>query len=127
MNILSASLSRANGDMRFDFGGTGFPISGEPERALAKLEREEQVSTGIRPSDFSVYTVRPQEPSFESEVVVFEPLGHYGVLTAQCSGSELKVKVDKGVRPDIGTRIWLVPSSDRYYFFNPRTGESLLF
>ena len=127
MNLLSASLSQANGDMRFDFGGTGFPILGEPGRVLGKLEREEQVSIGIRPSDFSVHTVRPQEPSFESEVAVLEPLGHYGVLTARCSGSAIKVKVDKGVHPDIGTRIWLVPSSDRYYFFNPRTGESLLF
>lgn len=126
MNLLPVSLSQANGDMSFDFGGTSFPVPEGPGRSLTGLERGSQVSIGIRPSDFSVQTVRPQDPSFESEVTVFEPLGHYGVLTAQCLEKDLKIKVDKGVRPEIGTRVWLVPDADQYYFFNPRTGEALI-
>ncbi len=125
MNILSSSVRRADDEMQLDINGTSLPVRGEGARVLEQSNGDGRISMGIRPTDISVQAERPREPSLESEVVVFEPLGQYGVVTAQCAGEELKVKVGKGIRPEPGARIWLVPHAERYHFFNPRTGEAL--
>lgn len=125
MNIIEADVHRDGGDWGLRLGGASLPVGPGVSGPLGRLNGEGRVSVGFRPSDVAIHLSPPTGPSLETEVIVHEPLGQYGVVTVGAGEDALKVKTGKEVRPESGVRAWLVPNPDRYHFFNPRTGESL--
>lgn len=125
MNIIEADVHRDGGDWGLRLGGASLPVGPGVSGPLGRLNGDGRVSVGFRPSDVAIHLSPPPGPSLETEVIVHEPLGQYGVVTVRTGEDALKVKTGKEVRPDSGARAWLVPNPDRYHFFNPRSGESL--
>ena len=79
----------------------------------------------MRPSDIAIHLERPETPAIEGDVLVFEPLGSYSVVTAQAGPHRFKVKARTDLELGAGGRAWFVPDSARYHFFHPETGEAL--
>ncbi len=79
----------------------------------------------MRPSDIAIHRERPEVPAIEGDVLLFEPLGSYSVITAQAGAQRFKVKAGADLELGAGARAWFVPEPDRYHFFHPETGEAL--
>ncbi len=125
MNIFPAETRHSKGGWTLETAGVSMPVAAEAAGVLSEVNGDRRVRVGIRPSDIAIHSEPPPGPSLEAEVLRFEPLGQYGVVTVRCLGEEMKIKTGKGVQVDSGTRAWLVPDPLCYYLFNPRTGESL--
>jgi ABC-type sugar transport system ATPase subunit len=125
MNIVEANAQQEGGSWTLEIQGVSLPVSQESARPLATLNGNRRVSVGFRPSDVAIHTEPPPVPALETEVIVYEPLGQYGVITVRTGEEEVKVKTHKGLHLESGTQAWLVPDPGRYYFFDPHTEESL--
>ncbi|MFQ5693138.1 MAG: ABC transporter ATP-binding protein [Nitrospinota bacterium] len=128
MNFLDARIHQRDGAWFLDMEGAGgASLSLPPETAGPLMEKNggDRVTVGIRPSDIEIRSEPPAAGAAPAEVILYEPLGQYGVATVRALERELKVKTNKGVDYQPGTQAWLVPNPNRYYFFHPQTGESL--
>ncbi|MCH8997589.1 MAG: ABC transporter ATP-binding protein [Proteobacteria bacterium] len=101
------------------------PIAEADAAALNRLGSDRRVILGMRPSDIAIHRERPEVPAIEGEVLLFEPLGSYSVITAQAGVQQFKVKAGAGLELGAGARAWFVPEPGRYHFFHPETGEAL--
>ena len=124
MNILPASVRRANGEMQLEINGISLPVRGESARVLAQSNGDGRISMGIRPTDISVQAERARDPSLESEVVVFEPLGT--VWRSDCSvrGGGAQGQGGQGDPPGVRGPDLAGPSCGSVSLFQPAVWRS---
>ncbi len=123
INFFDAEVEQLSGAWHLATPQWTLPIAEDGVAALSRLGSERRVILGMRPSDIAVHRERPEAAAIEADVLLFEPLGSYGVITAQAGAQRFKVKTD--LELGAGTRAWFVPEPGRYLFFHPETGEAL--
>jgi multiple sugar transport system ATP-binding protein len=101
------------------------PVADTGTAPLSRLNGDRRITLGVRPSDIAIHRERPENPAIEGEVLLFEPLGSYSVVTAQAGGQPFKVKTGTELELDPGARAWFVPDTRRYHFFDPGSGEAV--
>jgi len=122
INLLAATLAR-EGD-RLAAAGPGFrvPLGEDLARRLESCGGE-RVILGVRPTDISI--AREGDQGLRAEVYVWEPLGKWGILSAQLGPHLVKVKVPGHATFAPGEVVSLRLDAARLYAFDSRTGRKL--
>ena len=125
INFFDAEVEQRGGAWHLATPQWTLPIAEAGVAALARLGSDRRVIVGMRPSDIAIHRERPEVPAIEGDVLLFESLGSYSVVTAQAGAQWFRVKAGTDLALGAGTRAWFVPEPGRYYFFHPETGEAL--
>jgi multiple sugar transport system ATP-binding protein len=125
INFFDAEVEQRGGAWHLAAPQWTLPIAEADAAALTRLGRDRRVTLGIRPSDIVIHRERPEVPAIEGDVLLFEPLGSYSVITAQAGAQRFKVKASTDLKLGAGARAWFVPEPGRYHFFHPETGAAL--
>ena len=125
INFFDTEVERRGGAWHLATPQWSLPVAEADTPALGRLKDEGRVILGMRPNDIAIHRAPPESPAIEAEVLVFEPLGAYSVVTAQSGDQRFKVKAGTDLELGAGARAWFVPEPSRYYFFHPETGEAL--
>ncbi len=125
INFFDAEVEQRGGAWHLAAPQWTLPIAEADAAALTRLGRDRRVTLGIRPSDIVIHRERPEVPAIEGDVLLFEPLGSYSVITAQAGAQRFKVKASTDLELGAGARAWFVPEPGRYHFFHPETGAAL--
>ena len=80
------------------------------------------VILGLRPDDL---VVGDEEPLFEGEVSVLEPLGADTLVYVSVNGNEVIAKAPGRSPPDLGATVRLSASPENIYLFDAQSGEAL--
>jgi multiple sugar transport system ATP-binding protein len=150
MNMLSARLSRANGNLTVRFGENSFPIEDEviAERPSLRAHEGGDVILGIRPEDFedaafvagapperTITTVVSLREALGSEVLVHFPLAAPAARPADAdelveplgdASSTLIARVDPQTAAREGEPLRLVVNTRRLHFFEPESGAAIV-
>lgn len=122
MNLLDVAVNHSEG--QFSARHNGFALTIPQERgepAAAKTD----VKLGIRAEDITLVTDDASADA-EGEVLLVEPLGRDDMLDVQVGAMRFYVLADPTLRVRIGDRVRLKFDAANVQFFNPQTGESLL-
>jgi multiple sugar transport system ATP-binding protein len=133
MNMVSARLTRADGDLRIDFGDNSLAIDDEVlanRPALGAYEGGE-VILGIRPEDIedvAFVAEAPPERTIATVCGLREALGsevlvHFPV--ARDSDSTFVARVDPQTAAREGEPLLLVVDTRRLHFFEPESGFAI--
>jgi multiple sugar transport system ATP-binding protein len=83
---------------------------------------EGELMAGIRAEDFALTTA---DQGLPLDVLVVEPLGSHALVTGRCGERTVRVVAPVTVTCTAGSRIGLVPATDRLVWMNPATGEAV--
>ncbi len=125
INFFDAEVEQQGDAWRLVTPQWTLPIAEAGVAALTRLGSDRRVTLGMRPSDIAIHRERPEVPAIEGDVLLYEPLGSYSVITAQAGAQRFKVKAGTDLELGAGARAWFVPEPGRYHFFHPDTGAAL--
>ena len=99
-------------------------VSGQQLDNLRRSCLDGSVDLGVRPDDFLV--VDSNAGALEGKIRVREVIGRSALLTVDTAGHRLRVRVAREGAAAEGSVVHLSPNPARVYFFNPKTGLSLM-
>jgi multiple sugar transport system ATP-binding protein len=133
MNMVSARLTRADGNLRVSFGDNSLAIAGDvlAEHPALRAYEGGDVILGIRPEDIedaafvaeapserTIMTVCSLREALGSEVLVHFPVG-------RDAGSTFVARVDPQTTAHEGEELRLVVDTRRLHFFEPENGHAI--
>ena len=120
MNLISGSLERENGRLRFRYGNFAVEPSAEQRKRLEEKERE-KVILGIRPEDVFVETADGDGDGHLSKVLLLEPYGADQVLELAFEDLSIMARTPSTLRVDMGDETRVGMREDNLFFFDADT------
>jgi multiple sugar transport system ATP-binding protein len=143
MNMVSARLTRVEGELVLSFGEHTLAIGDEvlTERPALRAYEDEEFILGIRPEDLedaAFASHAPAERTLTATCTLREALGsevlvHFAVTSAAARGAEsldaagstFIARVDPRTAARVGERVQLVVNTSRLHFFDPTSGLAI--
>jgi ABC-type sugar transport system ATPase subunit len=119
MNFLDVEVERRNGSFLARRPGLEVPIS--PERGEKAAEHGGTMVMGIRPEDIAV-----GDEGVQGEVIDVEPLGRESLVIVEVEGAQVHALTPASAPAKMGDHIALSFDPEKVQFFDPDSGESLL-
>ncbi len=126
MNFLDVAVMRDDGGFRVQSAGLDLPAA--PDRG-AKAATGGTVTLGIRPEDVHLVTQEDApdaKNSLAGEVYMVEPLGRDDLVDVRIGSQSIHFLADPQQRLTIGQPLRLRLDEQKMQFFDPQTGQSLL-
>ena len=125
MNFLECTLREMDDKLSLDSGEFQLDVTEFREIVIKEVESKE-VILGIRPEHISIGS-KPSGPyTFQGEVYVVEPLGDQTILDFKIGDNIVKAIVSPHFKADVGDKLWLSFSKDKFHIIDKRTEKVVL-
>jgi len=125
MNFLKCTLREMDDKLSLDSGEFQLDVTEFREIVLKEVESKE-VILGIRPEHISVGPSPSGTYAFQGEVYVVEPLGDQTILDFKIGDNIVKAIVSPHFKADVGDKLWLSFSKDRFHIIDKRTEKVVI-
>ncbi|MGC8849714.1 MAG: ABC transporter ATP-binding protein [Candidatus Bathyarchaeia archaeon] len=125
MNFIECTLTEKDNHLYLDSGEFQLDISDLKEIVLEGAKGKE-VILGVRPEHIAVEAKPTGRYSFQGEVYVVEPLGDQTILDFKVGGGIVKAIVSPDFKAEIGDKLWLILSKDRFHIIDKKTEKVII-
>ncbi|MEM3608408.1 MAG: ABC transporter ATP-binding protein [Candidatus Bathyarchaeia archaeon] len=125
MNFIECTLTEKDNHLYLDSGEFQLDVSDLKDLILEGAKGKEVV-LGVRPEHIAVEAKPTGRYSFQGEVYVVEPLGDQTILDFQVGKNIVKAIVSPDFKADIGDKLWLVLSKDRFHIIDKKTEKVII-
>jgi multiple sugar transport system ATP-binding protein len=122
MNLFECTLHSDKEKLFLGFGHSKIMLPDDFSRPLKARTYAAGLKVGIRPTQINVSLERRDENSVPADLLVFEPLGRYAVLTVRADGLILKIKSRERLQLKEDQSLWLNWETSKFHFFDKATG-----
>ncbi|TET29136.1 ABC transporter ATP-binding protein [Candidatus Aerophobetes bacterium] len=126
MNLFSCSLRKKTGELFLRIGDFELMLSQEVKKKLEEQMVSDEIKAGIRPTNLHVTKRKKDKNSIGTEIYVFEPLGRYSIATARVNNILLKIKIRGHFEATEGEQVWLNFDTNKFHFFETKSGSAIV-
>jgi multiple sugar transport system ATP-binding protein len=125
MNFIECTLTEKDNLLYLDSGEFQLDVS-ELREILLGGAKEKEVILGFRPENITVEAKPTGRYSLQGEVYVVEPLGDQTILDFKVGGDIVKAIVPPDFKADIGDKLWLTLSKDKFHVIDKKTEKVIV-
>ena len=124
MNLCPGKLQQEGGVLRVTHGNQAWPL---PTLLAAYLEsvsgNDGRIVLGIRPENLLLR--ESGQGILNGSVTGLEPMGPYNLITVECGGESIRLRVDRAVIPRHGDNIHFDPAPGTLKLFHAESGQAI--